>query len=294
MEAPNSRSIVKTTSSTDEYDDSICIASAAVVSNTASEERRAEVLKKFSTLLGTTSSSKNESISGSKELIGLLSQCVEDEDVVLKVPSLDLRLSDGDNGVLPEVGKHSNISMADANEASPDQPVRPTMAASVLTMATDGKANIEQQAAQNIGKQTSWTKSTLRYAPVAVGTNISESLIQLINSRIRAWTLLLLRHSLSTGGQESRSRLLNMLSAKIKCESTKTVFKTLPLPPSAAGKPKEADVILPLLFEAHIELSIQEKSEIILVRAPGTVSGKYTFKTCCGAPEMSPSYSISF
>jgi hypothetical protein len=277
MEAPNSRSISKATSSTDEYDDSVIRStSATTLSNRAAtaDKSQEEVLTEFATLLGANSSSANEQNSGFKELASLLSSCVDDDDVVLTVPALDLRLTEGDNGVLPEVGKHAVMPRSDVEYGTPpDVSVRPVMAASVLTMATEVKANIEQNAAQNIGRQTSWTKSTLRYASGAIGTNISESLIQLINSRVRAWTLLLLRHSISTGGNESRSRLLNMLSAKIKSESAHTVFKTLPLPPSAAGKPKESDVVLPLLFEAHVQLSIQGKSETILIRAPGTVSG---------------------
>lgn len=271
MEAPDSRSSVITTSR-DEYDAALKL-DPSCISNKTTNENKAETLKEFASFLGTKPSSKEKGPSFS-ELAKLLSTNVEDDDVVLIVPSLDLRLSEGDSTLLPDVGEHAKVSAEGTVGNSFDASSRPNMAASVLTMATKGKANVEQQAAQNIGKQTSWTKSSLRYASAAVGTNIAESFTQLVNARVRSWTLLLLRHSLSTGDNESRSRLLSMLSAKIKADSTETSFQTLPLPPSAAGKPKDADVILPLLFEAHMHITIQDKSETVLIRAPGTVSGK--------------------
>jgi hypothetical protein len=274
MEAPEDSAQVKTTSSTDEYDSNISIESGVVLSNTATDERRAVILKEFASLLGAQSSNEDIGIKF-KSLYGLLSTQLDDDDVVLTLPSLDLRLSDSEVSILPEVGGMSGFGSQRPDAKSSDNVERPTMAASVLNLATEGKANIEQKAAQNIGKQTSWTKSTLRYASGAVATNISESFIHLVDARVKAWTLLLLRHSLSTGDSQSRSRLLNMLSAKIKSGSVKTNFKTLPLPPSAAGKPKEADVVLPLLFEANLEVSMQDKCESVLIRAPGTVSGKY-------------------
>ena len=112
------------------------------------------------------------------------------------------------------------------------------------------------------------------YAPQAASKSISTSFSSLVASRIRAWTLLLLRHSLTTGDAASRSRLLSMLSSKVEIVSTVTSFKTLPLPDSAKAHAKEADVILPLLFEANMTISLQGKNESVLLRAPGTVAGK--------------------
>jgi hypothetical protein len=89
----------------------------------------------------------------------------------------------------------------------------------------------------------------------------------------------LLRHSLSTGNQESRARLMNMLSATVKVDKTETSFKTLTLPESARSQPKEADVILPLLFEIALVMNIQDQRETVMLRAPGTVSG--TFQRPC-------------
>jgi hypothetical protein len=65
-----------------------------------------------------------------------------------------------------------------------------------------------------------------------------------------------------------------MLSSNIEIKSTETNFKTLSLPDEARSHPKEADVILPLLFEAKLQVSIQGKDDSVFLRAPGTISGE--------------------
>jgi hypothetical protein len=65
-----------------------------------------------------------------------------------------------------------------------------------------------------------------------------------------------------------------MLSASIKIKSSISTFRTLPLPESCKGQAKEADVILPLLFEVALEVSLQDRTDSVTLRAPGTISGK--------------------
>ena len=272
------------------------------------------VLEKFATLLSTNNRHRT------KELIGLLSKTVYDDQVVLTVPSLDLQLTaeDGEQhgikeDILPQMGRHNLLgSLLSQNFKSLDSiredgtmeqgppsstttnTQRPNMAASVLKitstlpslldnanqsqqnskMNTDTVDSSMQTAAQNIKKQTSWTKSTLPYVTNAVGTNITGSFTTLFNSRLRAWTLILLRHSLSTGSTDSRTKLLSMLNAKIKIQSHEFDYRTLPLPDAAKNaKPIDSDIILPLLFEVTLNISIQEKVEKVVLRAPGTISG---------------------
>jgi hypothetical protein len=274
------------------------------------------VLERFAALLGSKGRPQQDigaSSSRIKELTSLLSSTVDDDDVVLTVPSLDLRLTEsgekGPNELLPEVGAHAASAtgtgasasdmkdgfsngdstaagFASSSSSSSLNSSRPHMAASVLSMApsltsssssestvADDQAVIDE-AAQNIGKRTSWTRSTVGYASGAVGVNISDSFTTLLNSRLRAWTLLLLRHSLSTGSGESRTRLLSMLAADIQVKSIETDFKTLPLPDAAKGaKPKDSDIILPLLFQVTLHTTIQNQPENVTLRAPGTISG---------------------
>lgn len=268
------------------------------------------MLERFASLLGTKrpnpSLDRVSSSTRMKELTGLLSPSTGDDEVVLTVPSLDLRLTEGEQGkneVLPQVGAHAastenpsaasaSFSASSTSAASIGETLsRPNMAASVLSLASDGQAVVEPNAAQNIGKRTSWTRSTVSYASGAVGVNISDSFTTLLNSRLRAWTLLLLRHSLSTGSGESRSRLLSMLVANIQVKSVETTFKTLPLPDAAKGaKPKDSDIILPLLFEVNLHTTIQDKPEMVTLRAPGTISGRcflygclYSYRYSCAS-----------
>jgi hypothetical protein len=252
--------------------------------------KQEEVVSKFAALLGTKGTQKDKVASSlvnsdpiaaaSRELMLCLSKEVEHHEVVCTLPSLDMRKVDEDAGTspLPKVGEHHQtdpIRMPSIGEKAV-----PQMEASVLNNAADASAKaaqVEQKAAQSLGALTSWTKSSVVYAASALSKNVSDSFSSLVDSRVRAWTLLLLRHSLTTGDSASRSRLLSMLSSIIKIDSADTLFRTLPLPESAVGQPKEADVILPLLFEVDMQVSIQAKLETVTLRAPGTISGERFF-----------------
>lgn len=230
--------------------------------------KRELVVKRFAELLSTkTNGPPALQYIRTKGLTNLIADTVSDDEVVLVLPSLDMKLSEdeGTANAMPKIGE-TRTPKGLSDEL-------PTMAASVLTAASNNAAQVEQKAATNMSKLTSWTRSTLTYASHAVATNVSEFFSNLIDSRLRAWTLLLLRHSLSTGDAESRKRLLSMLSASISVKGAETNFKTLALPESAESQPKEADSILPLLFEVSLHLTIQEKAEMITLRAPGTISG---------------------
>jgi len=72
-----------------------------------------------------------------------------------------------------------------------------------------------------------------------------------------------------------------MLSSIIKVQSAKTAFTTLPLPDSASKQQKEADVILPLLLQVDMQVSIQSKTDVVTLRAPGTISGKVSLSSDC-------------
>ena len=233
------------------------------------EESQLELMvSKFASCLGATSGSAFPHPSAN-DFAKCLSPSVAAEDVVCSLPSLDMPpppKEEGNNSPFPELGQHR------------EKPNVPEMAASVLNSATIAPTYGEDdEGARHLGTLTSWTKSSLIYAPHAVKQNISATLSSLIDSRVRAWTLLLLRHSLSTGDGASRSRLLGMLSCSVKLKSMTTTFQTLPLPDSARGQAKEADAILPLIFEAQLSLLIHDKVETVSLRAPGTVAGEHDY-----------------
>jgi len=65
-----------------------------------------------------------------------------------------------------------------------------------------------------------------------------------------------------------------MLSSKVELNNCTTSFTTLPLPESARRYPKIDDVVLPLLFEAVMNVTMQGQSvEKVVFRAAGTISG---------------------
>ena len=230
-----------------------------------------DIVRKFAAALG-----KPKQGSLPKETIAfLLSKSLTNQDVVLKVPSFDIQVSEesGAGNPLPGVGETS--STAEALPPPPPPGTKPSMSASVLTTATQEAADLEQNAARSIGSETSWTKSTILYARDAILTNIAESFNRFTDSRLRSWTLLLLRHSLSTGDESSRSRLLGILSASLHVSATFTNFKVLPMPPTASSRTAPNTVILPLLFDATLDISMKDKMESVTLRTPGTISSKF-------------------
>lgn len=245
------------------------------------------VVIKFAELLGKESKVGTEpDLSSARSMKGLFSKDVGEQEIVLVLPSLEIQLSENNGGgPLPDVGesrmnhRSGNNDMHDpaTDGLAPPLPRKPTMTASVLTSAAKDAANAELEVAKSLEENSAWTKSTVGFAPSALVNNLSQSFSRLVGSRMKAWTLLLLRHSLSTGDESSRKRLLGILTAILKVESVATQFTTLSLPDSAKVHEKEADVILPLLFGATVTVTGQDgkKDDPVTVRAPGAISGKF-------------------
>ena len=175
------------------------------------------------------------------------------------------------------------------------------------TAANANAAKLEAAAAANLGTPTTWTRSSVAQAPPSIVRSLSSSFYSLLDSRVRAWTLLLLRHSLSSGDDDSRSRLLALLATSSAIDLSKIVmsFQTLDLPPamkaqleqekSAKAAAREAgtlteaqkaerdcDLVLPLIFEANIDVNLQGQTVSVQLRAPGTVGGEYYVVLCDG------------
>jgi len=236
-----------------------------------------DVVSKFASLIGTKVTSKKEPPSTatlvkadpkdatSRELLMCISKSVSPDAVVCTLPSLDMRKleEDPDKNPLPDVGEHF-----------------PKMEASVLHNAAEASAKaaqVEQKAAQTLGSLTSWTRSSVVYASKAISENAANSFSSLVESRVRAWTLLLLRHSL-TGDSNSRSRLLSMLESIIKVNSAQIAFKPVPMSASVANMEKEEndpDVILPMIAEVDLIITVHNKNCTVTLRAPGTISANF-------------------
>ena len=165
--------------------------------------------------------------------------------------------------------------------------------------ASANAAKLEAAAAANLGTPTMWTRSSVAQAPPSIVRALASSFYSLLDSRVRAWTLLLLRHSLSSGDDDSRSRLLALLATSSAIDLSKITlsFQTLDLPPAmkaqlehekrakaaareagtlteAQKAERDCDLVLPLIFEANIDVNLQGQTVSVQLRAPGTVGGE--------------------
>jgi hypothetical protein len=212
--------------------------------------------------------------SGSRrDILQYVSTAVSPNDVVCTIPSLDMQSVSAEASPLPQVGEHRERSSSKTIPEMKATVILNQAAGDESTNSPDEEKGKQDEAAQALASPTSWTKSSLAYATDAASKNISSSFQSLVDARVRAWTLLLLKHSLSTGDSTSRSRLLGLLSFNVELNNTKTSFTALPLPDEARSQPKEADVILPLLFETELTISMNGKEDTIAFQAPGTISG---------------------
>eukprot|EP00594_Rhizosolenia_setigera_P020024 CAMPEP_0178980364 /NCGR_PEP_ID=MMETSP0789-20121207/26450_1 /TAXON_ID=3005 /ORGANISM="Rhizosolenia setigera, Strain CCMP 1694" /LENGTH=717 /DNA_ID=CAMNT_0020670759 /DNA_START=49 /DNA_END=2203 /DNA_ORIENTATION=+ len=177
---------------------------------------------------------------------------------------------------------NNETSSSDAGENRDEKEKGPEQSAST---ANANATLLEQAAARNLSSKITWTKSSIHLAPMALLQALSGSFSSLVESRVRAWTLLLLRHSLSNGDDASRNHLMSLLatSSTLSVTDVVTTFQTLKMPPSSAEKAEEKTkdeiekpMVLPLLFEATIGLKVQGKQLSCKIRAPGTI--KATFK----------------
>jgi len=131
---------------------------------------------------------------------------------------------------------------------------------------------------KNMSEPISWTRSSAPQAPMALVRSLSLSFSSLFDSRMKACTLLLLRHSLSSGDYNSRSRLLALLSSSssINIQTLSTSFESLTLPQELKIPEEEGKVVLPLLFEASVVLTLGQNKQINLkFKSTGAIEGSF-------------------
>mmetsp|Transcript_50776 Transcript_50776/g.75255 ORF Transcript_50776/g.75255 Transcript_50776/m.75255 type:complete len:814 (-) Transcript_50776:247-2688(-) len=146
------------------------------------------------------------------------------------------------------------------------------------TPASNAKV-LEYVAAKNLSEPVTWTRSSLPQAPMTMLSALSSSFSSLVDSRMRSWILVLLKHSLNSGHEESRGRLLSLLAASnsINLCAVVTTFQTLKLPKEFASQKAEEEgkIILPVIFEAVIDILEQRKQVTVRLRAPGMLNGTF-------------------
>jgi len=241
---------------------------------TSSSAEQEAVVTRFAHLIGTVppvgfgqdSSSTMSGRAREAELLRCISDSVNNDAVVCTLPSLSLKVTEECDNPLPAVGQHMIKSQS-------KEGLKPVMEASILS-ADEHDNQKEFNVAQQLAEATSWTKSSIVYASDALNKNLAESFSKLVDSRVKSWTLLMFKKSLASGDNGGRANLLKMLASSIAISAVKSSFRTVPLPESAKNEVKEADVILPLLFECVLKASVEGRSELVTVRAPGTITGR--------------------
>lgn len=170
-----------------------------------------------------------------------------------------------------------------------------------LSICSEASTKLEMAAALNISRPISFTRSSVHHAPAAMLKSLFSSFSTLVESRVRTWTLLLLRHSLSSGDQTSRDRLMALLSTQqsFNMEAMITHFEPKPLTHETAMELKKngrirnqlknvacsqgksgfglefCDFIIPIEFQAAIDIGIQGQQITVHLRAPAQIGGMF-------------------
>jgi hypothetical protein len=161
--------------------------------------------------------------------------------------------------------------------------------------------DIECSATKNLGRPISYTRSSAPHAPGAMARTLFDSFSSLVESRVKAWTLLLLRHSLSSGDEDSRSQLMALLATNsIDLSAMVTSFNVDRTKVEKLDKhngkeetnssgnsngagtgnggdkysKENCDFTLPLSLDVDIDLKLQGKIINLHLEASGTVAGE--------------------
>jgi hypothetical protein len=163
----------------------------------------------------------------------------------------------------------------------------------------------------NLSRPTSYTRTSIPHAPGSLQTHLVSSFQSLVNSRVKAWTLLLLRHSLHKGDAESRKRLLCLLASQQDIASASvhmdwsvversTMEKEMQYHSAVESwnrqegkkegdggsnvvsgrflrivKTQECDLVIPIRMTTTIDMTIQGQIMTVQLTAPGTLAAIY-------------------
>jgi hypothetical protein len=220
-----------------------------------------------------------------------------DPSATCSFPSLDLHTEQEEGGV--QVSR----SAAGLQQSTSCSSVSiPAMVASVLNLAdattrvasakatgqssscSNGSLKIDVEvSARHLEVAKDFTRDTVSEVPETLRSHFQKSLTTLVQTRVRAWTLLLLRQSLSSNDDASRQRYLSLLQASSSWHvaATHLQFRALSFQnPQQADTcideedyEMEADLVLPLLLEVTLDVGIKGHEMTVCVRAAGTISG---------------------
>jgi len=202
-----------------------------------------------------------------------------------RIPAMSASILDDLPAIIPSLPSLSS-PVQNGTNSNPTDPTEPP------------KPPSEEQApiAISLSRPTIWTRSSVHQAPPALLRSLATSFSALVDSRVQAWTLFLLRHSLSSnkGDKENRGFLLDMLETRTSIEVVAAVTTFTVLEEGKAklrlemerrrkaavergGKKKgmkteDCDLVLPLRFEAVMDVSLQGRKLSVRFSAPGHIA----------------------
>ena len=171
---------------------------------------------------------------------------------------------------------------------------------SLASNSTETSIKLEMVAAVNMSRPLSFTRSSAQHAPSALIRSLFSSFSSLVEARVRTWTLLLLRHSLSSGDKNSRNRLMSLLSTQNAFEMNAMItdFQVKDILPEIKAalfchghdgnerrrlaqkegnsglEMKYCDLAIPVNFSVSIDVTIQNHKVTVNLSAPATVGGE--------------------
>jgi hypothetical protein len=186
---------------------------------------------------------------------------------------------------------------ANANATTKQQPTKQTVG-SMISNSTSSTTHLEMKAAINMTRPQSFTRSSAHHAPTVLIRSLFSSFSALIASRMKTWTLLLLRHSLSSGDRASRDRLMGLLRKQNKFEMRAMVtefqvedqdglmLEDVMVKGGHSDRNRKlnrvgmesCDLILPIKFKAVIDATIQDHHCTVHLDAPGSIGGEFGFE----------------
>jgi len=214
---------------------------------------RENVLCLFATLLGSASVNGPDGAPPTSPLLNKFIS-LESDEVVCSFPALDLLTSRPMSNIMQNNG----------------------------TARNEVRQNIKEVAAHNLGKTTQTTHVTIQMTPSIILRNFVSSFSYLIDSRIRSWTLELLKHSLTTGDDESRARVLSILSmsSSISLGAIVTSFTALPVDDNWRQYANDRDsehreASIPVEFQAVVDVSVQNRLATVKIKTRGSIHGTF-------------------
>jgi hypothetical protein len=140
------------------------------------------------------------------------------------------------------------------------------------------KPVLQDAAASNLRQPLKVRKSELQNLPMKLLWNVSQAFMSLVDSRLRSSLTSLVRRSRGRSQEDDAltpvlvGLLASSSSSPINPTTIVTTFRTL----EYSERNADGDYILPLIFEAVIDLNILGNTVAVTMKAPGTVRGTFT------------------